>query len=81
MTARITIKRKCLCGAAMTVASRPPAAAMRLAGLFDELHVGPGHGVAPFVEAVRPRHAAAVAALRIPDTVPALLAEAGQETP
>lgn len=41
-----TLRRYCLCGAAMQVRSTPPDLADRLAAEFDERHTGDDHGPA-----------------------------------
>ena len=50
-----TIRRYCLCGAALQARSTPPAAATFIAAAFDAIHIGPGHGPATRQQAAATR--------------------------
>jgi hypothetical protein len=40
------LRRYCLCGGTIVVSSTPPSLAVDIAGTWDELHDGAGHGAA-----------------------------------
>lgn len=47
--------RYCLCGSALDVSSNPPGAAADIAGFWDGIHTGEGHGPATSQQAAAAR--------------------------